>query len=110
MRFASIILVAGTLGMPSVAIAQDSTNIPSTTPNTDCSVSGGCTSIGTGSQPNTTPDSTLEGGTSGSTGGSSGTLDNTSPGTSADPGTSSGGGSSGGSNGAAGPLGNSTSD
>lgn len=108
-RIATCILAA-TVAFPTLAIAQDSTNVPSTTPNTDCSVSGGCTSTGTGSQPNTTPDSTLEGGSSGSTSGGSGTLDNTSPGTSADPGDSSGGGSSGGGNGAAGPLGNSSSD
>src|SRR5262245_25632 len=110
MRVASAVILAGMLFLPTVAVAQDSTNIPSTTPNTDCSVSGGCTSTGSGSQPNTSPDSTLEGGSSGSTGGGSGTLDNTSPGSSTDPGTSSGGGSSGGSNGAAGPLGNSSPD
>jgi len=110
MKFASTLVVAALFGMPTLALAQDSTNMPSTTPNTNCTVSGGCSSTGTGSQPNTTPDSTLEGGTSGSTSGSSGTLDNTGSGSTVDPGDSSGGGSSGGSNGAAGPLGNSSSD
>lgn len=110
MRLATGILMAWALTIPAIAMAQDST-----TPSTDCSVSGGCSSTGSGSQPNTTPDSTLEGGTSGSTSGS-GTLDDTSPGTSADPGSSSdssgSGGldSGGGSGGAAGPLNNTTPD
>ena len=106
------LILAATVALPTLAAAQESTNVPPTpTPSTDCSVSGGCPSTGTGSQPNTTPDSTLEGGSSGSTSGGSGTLDNTSPGSSVDPGDSSGSGGSNGSGGAAaGPLGNSTSD
>lgn len=55
MRFASTILLAGMFAMPTLAIAQDSTDLPSATPNTDYSVGGGCTTTGTGSQPNTTP-------------------------------------------------------
>lgn len=126
MRFASAILLSGMLAVPTLAAAQDSTNLPSTTPNTDCSVSGGCTSTGTGSLPNTTPDSTLEGGASGGGSGSNGgPLENTSPGSTSNPGDSSGSGGSGGlgsggsgsdgsgsggsgSGGAAGPLNNTT--